>query len=199
MWRPVSEIVVIDNYDSFTWNVVELLARLGARSEVIPNDRMGVDELCALPARGFVVSPGPCTPADSGVSLAVVERAVQGRLGRPLLGVCLGHQALGITLGGRLVRGLRPEHGKTTEIGHDGRGVFADLPQQFVAGRYNSLVIERGSLGPEGVESAWSPDGEIMGLRHASLPIEGIQFHPESHLTPLGERLLRTWLASLGQ
>ena len=180
-------MLVIDNYDSFTYNLVQYLGELGEQVRVVRNDELTVDAVEALAPTRIVISPGPCTPNEAGVSLAVIER-LAGRV--PLLGVCLGHQAIGQAFGGRVVRAKQVMHGKVSRIHHDGRGVFAGVPNDFVATRYHSLVIERASL-PECLEvSAESEDGEIMGLRHRSLPVEGVQFHPEALLTevtPKGE------------
>jgi len=188
-------LVVVDNYDSFTFNLVELLERLGARCEVKKNDQGSVGELLNDPCDAFVVSPGPCTPRESGLSLALYERALAGDVARPILGVCMGHQALATASGGRVTRAGRPMHGKTSLIAHDGRGLFRGAPASFMAARYNSLTVDRASL-PDVLEvSATSTgDDEIMGLRHRALPLESVQFHPESHWSEAGALLLETWL-----
>lgn len=189
-------LLMIDNYDSFTFNLVQYLQVLGAEVEVVRNDAMTVDEIEKLAPQRIVISPGPCTPNEAGVSLEVIER-----LGptTPILGVCLGHQSIGQAYGGKVVRAGRIMHGKTSPIRHQGRGVFAGLPDGYEATRYHSLVVERGSL-PQALEiTAWTEneDGsfeEIMGLRHREHPVEGVQFHPESILTEHGHALLRNFL-----
>ena len=187
---------MIDNYDSFTFNLVQYLQVLGAEVEVVRNDAMTVDEIEKLAPQRIVISPGPCTPNEAGVSLEVIER-----LGptTPILGVCLGHQSIGQAYGGKVVRAGRIMHGKTSPIRHQGRGVFAGLPDGYEATRYHSLVVERASL-PQALEvTAWTEneDGsceEIMGLRHREHPVEGVQFHPESILTGHGHALLKNFL-----
>lgn len=189
-------LLMIDNYDSFTYNVVQYLAELGARVEVRRNDEIDLAGIEALAPERIVISPGPCTPDQAGISLAVIERFA-GRL--PLLGICLGHQSLGQVLGGRVVRARRVMHGKTSQIHHDGSGVFAGLPSPFVATRYHSLVVERDSL-PEALRvTAWTQDeqgavDEIMGLRDPVTGAEGVQFHPESVLSEHGHALLANFL-----
>jgi anthranilate synthase/aminodeoxychorismate synthase-like glutamine amidotransferase len=185
-------IFVLDNYDSFTYNLVQYLGELGAEVVVRRNDEVTVEEIERefQPAK-IVISPGPGTPDEAGITLAVVERFA-GRV--PLLGVCLGHQAIGQAFGGRVVRAPAPVHGKPAEIEHDGRTIFHGLSPRFHAGRYHSLVVERASL-PACLEiSATTPDGLIMGLRHRTLAVEGVQFHPESIITPEGKRLLENFL-----
>lgn len=185
-------LLVIDNYDSFTYNLVQYLGELGAEMRVFRNDEITVDEIeNELKPDKILISPGPGTPDDAGVSLEVIKRFGE-RL--PVLGVCLGHQAIGQIFGGRVVRAPMPVHGKPVEILHDGKTIFKGLPQNFEAGRYHSLIVERESL-PDCLEiSATSPDGLIMGLRHRRHQIEGVQFHPESILTPEGKKLLRNFL-----
>ncbi|MBX3026065.1 aminodeoxychorismate/anthranilate synthase component II [bacterium] len=184
-------LLMIDNYDSFTYNLVQYLGELGEEVQVVRNDAITVDEIAARRPQRIVISPGPCSPNEAGVSVAVIER-LAGRL--PILGVCLGHQCIGAALGGRVVRADRIMHGKTSPILHDGRTLFRDLSNPFDATRYHSLVIERATL-PEVLEiSAWTAEGEIMGVRHTSLPLEGVQFHPESILTLEGKHLLRNFL-----
>ncbi len=185
-------ILMIDNYDSFTYNLVQYLGELGADVEVVRNDVDSVDALLGRPADGVVVSPGPGVPEDAGVSVEIVRRAAEG--GTPVLGVCLGHQAIGVACGGRIVRARSIMHGKTSQIEHDGEGVFAGLPEPFEATRYHSLVIESESCPAELAVTAKTADGEIMGVRHRDLPLEGVQFHPESILTPVGKQLLRNFL-----
>ncbi|KAF1708939.1 anthranilate/aminodeoxychorismate synthase component II [Pseudoxanthomonas kalamensis DSM 18571] len=189
-------LLMIDNYDSFTYNLVQYLQSLGTEVQVVRNDAMTVDEIEKLAPQRIVVSPGPCTPNEAGVSLEVIER-----LGRntPILGVCLGHQSIGQAYGGKVVRAGRIMHGKTSPIRHEGKGVFAGLPDGYEATRYHSLVVERDAL-PEALEvTAWTEndDGsveEIMGLRHREYPVEGVQFHPESILTQHGHALLKNFL-----
>ncbi len=185
---------MIDNYDSFTYNLVQYLGELGAEVVVRRNDAVTVDEIRAMCPSCLVISPGPCSPNEAGVSVAAV-RDLAGEI--PILGVCLGHQCIGQAFGARIVRADRLMHGKTSEIRHDGRGVFSGLPQGFVATRYHSLVVEAGSLPPVLERSAWTEDGEIMGLRHRELAVEGVQFHPESILTDEGKHLLANFLGSL--
>ena len=189
-------LLMIDNYDSFTFNLVQYLQVLGAEVQVVRNDAMTVEEIERLAPQRIVISPGPCTPNEAGVSLEVIER-----LGptTPILGVCLGHQSIGQAYGGKVVRAGRIMHGKTSPIRHQGQGVFAGLPDGYEATRYHSLVVERASL-PQALEiTAWTEneDGsfeEIMGLRHREHPVEGVQFHPESILTEHGHALLRNFL-----
>ena len=184
-------ILVIDNYDSFTYNLVQYLGELGATLKVVRNDEVDTDGIAALGPDRIVISPGPGTPDQAGVSIETIRR-----LGPtiPVLGVCLGHQAIGRAFGARVDRAPRQMHGKTSEINHDDRGVFRGLANPFVATRYHSLVILRDTV-PDDLEvSAWSDDGEIMGVRHRHHPIEGVQFHPESILTVEGKRLLRNFL-----
>jgi anthranilate synthase component 2 len=189
-------ILMIDNYDSFTWNLVQYFGELGEDVRVVRNDDMTLDALRRLEPASIVVSPGPCTPNEAGVSLEVIEK-LSGTI--PILGVCLGHQAIGQAFGGKVVRAREIMHGKTSMIHHDGKGVFRGLSNPFEATRYHSLVVEDSSL-PECLEvSAWTVDGdgardEIMGLRHRTLAVEGVQFHPESILTQHGHALLRNFL-----
>jgi anthranilate synthase component 2 len=184
-------ILVLDNYDSFTYNLVQYLGELGAEVKVVRNDELSVDEVEALAPERLVISPGPCTPNEAGISLELVAR-LAGKV--PILGVCLGHQAIGQAFGGRVVRARQVMHGKVSRIRHDGRGVFAGIADEFVATRYHSLVVERDSL-PAALEvTAQSEDGEIMGLRHRSLAVEGVQFHPEALLTEHGHRMLENFL-----
>ncbi|MEW6689320.1 MAG: aminodeoxychorismate/anthranilate synthase component II [Pseudomonadota bacterium] len=184
-------IVVIDNYDSFTWNLVQYLGELGAEVEVFRNDEISIEEVERRNPSHVVLSPGPCTPNEAGISLGLIAR-LAGRV--PILGVCLGHQAIGQAFGGRVVRAQRVMHGKNSTIRHDGKGVFAGIAQAFSATRYHSLVVERASL-PACLEvSASAEDGEIMGLRHRSLPVEGVQFHPEALLTEHGHAMLKNFL-----
>ncbi|MCW1986268.1 UNVERIFIED_ORG: anthranilate synthase component 2 [Sphingomonas sp. R1F5B] len=186
-------ILVIDNYDSFTWNLVHYLMELGAEVNVVRNDALTASEALASGAKGFLLSPGPCTPNEAGVSLDLVGAAAQA--GMPLLGVCLGHQSIGQYFGGKVVRGGLM-HGKTSPVTHDGTGVFAGLPSPFTATRYHSLVVEDV---PEClIVNARSDDGHTMGFRHASLPIHGVQFHPESIATEHGHAMIANFLALCG-
>jgi anthranilate synthase/aminodeoxychorismate synthase-like glutamine amidotransferase len=185
-------ILMIDNYDSFTYNLVQYLGELGAELTVRRNDAITVEEVLALRPAGIVVSPGPGTPREAGVSAAVIRRLGERT---PVLGVCLGHQAIGEVFGGVVERAPEPVHGKTARVRHDGRGVFAGLPNPFQATRYHSLVVRRADL-PACLEvSAETDDGLVMGLRHRTWPVEGVQFHPESILTEAGHVLLRNFLA----
>ena len=184
-------ILVIDNYDSFTFNLVQYLAELGADLVVFRNDAVTVEEIEDLAPAGIVVSPGPCTPREAGISVPVIQR-FRGRV--PILGVCLGHQAIGAAYGARIVRAPRLMHGKTSWITHDGQGVFAGLPNPFLATRYHSLMVEEESLPEDLVVTARSEDGVIMGVRDRTGLVEGVQFHPESILTAVGKELLRNFL-----
>ncbi|MBV8030226.1 MAG: aminodeoxychorismate/anthranilate synthase component II [Betaproteobacteria bacterium] len=184
-------IAMIDNYDSFTYNLVQYLGELGTQVGVYRNDEISVDELARLRPTHIVLSPGPCTPNDAGITLEVLRR-LGGAF--PILGVCLGHQAIGQAFGGKVVRAKQVMHGKTSRIRHDQRGVFEELPADFVATRYHSLVVERASLPACLAITAESEDGEIMGLRHRSLPVEGVQFHPEALLTEHGHKMLQNFL-----
>ena len=186
-------ILVLDNYDSFTWNLVHYLMELGAKVEVVRNDAIGVGQAMSSGADAFLISPGPCTPNEAGISLALVAACVEAQ--RPLLGVCLGHQAIGQYFGGSVVRGGLM-HGKTSAISHDGSGVFAELPSPFTATRYHSLVVE--DVPADLLVNAHSEDGHVMGFRHASLPIHGVQFHPESIATEHGHALLANFLRIAG-
>ena len=183
-------VLVVDNYDSFTYNLVQYLGELGAEVLVRRNDELTPEELLELHPHRIVVSPGPCTPNEAGVSLAVIERAARGV---PVLGVCLGHQAIGQVYGGEIVR-EEPVHGKTARILHDGEGVYRGLPQGFDATRYHSLVIKPASVPECLTVTSWTEDGVIMGVRHKELPVEGVQFHPESILTRNGRELLKNFL-----
>ena len=184
-------LLLVDNYDSFTYNLVQAFLVLGAEVTVRRNDEISVDEALALDISHLCISPGPGTPQDAGVSMKMIE-AFAGRL--PVFGVCLGHQSLVEVFGGKVVRAGRLMHGKTSLIHHDGRGVFAGLPNPFEAGRYHSLIAERERIPADLEVTAWTAEGEIMGVRHRSLPIEGVQFHPESILTPDGPRLMGNFL-----
>jgi anthranilate synthase/aminodeoxychorismate synthase-like glutamine amidotransferase len=189
------KLLVIDNYDSFTFNLVQYLGELGAQSDVVRNDAIGADEVGEREAAAVVISPGPCTPREAGISVDTV-RTWAGRL--PILGVCLGHQSIAVAYGGRIVPAKTLMHGKTSLISHDGRGVFAGLPDPFEATRYHSLAVAPDSLPGELEVCARTEDGEIMGLRHRELPVHGVQFHPESILTGEGKNLLANFLALAG-
>jgi anthranilate synthase component 2 len=189
------KLLMIDNYDSFTYNIVQYFGELGAEVEVFRNDEITVADIDARLAAGridrLVVSPGPCSPAEAGISVAAIQHFA-GRL--PILGVCLGHQAIGAAFGGRVVRAQALMHGKTSVITTTRQGVFAGLPEQFTVNRYHSLAIERASC-PEALEiTAWTDDGEIMGVRHRELAVQGVQFHPESILTEHGHAMLKNFL-----
>lgn len=185
-------LLVIDNYDSFTYNLVQYLGELGSEMLIVRNDEVTVDAVeNELKPERILISPGPGTPDTAGISLAVIERFANSL---PILGVCLGHQAIGQHFGGRVKRAPIPVHGKPVDILHDGRTIFREIPSPFAAGRYHSLIVERETM-PECLEiSAESPDGLVMGLRHRELPIEGVQFHPESILTEHGRKLLQNFL-----
>jgi anthranilate synthase component II len=188
-------VAVIDNYDSFTYNLVQYLGELGAEVSVFRNDALSAAELAEREPAAVVISPGPCTPDEAGISLDVVR--LMGAQ-TPLLGVCLGHQAIGQAYGGRVVRAPRVMHGKVSAVRHDGSGVFSGLPDPFEATRYHSLVVERSSLPAELQVTAWTDDDVVMGLRHRSHPVVGVQFHPESICTTVGHRLLAAFLDSAG-
>jgi anthranilate synthase/aminodeoxychorismate synthase-like glutamine amidotransferase len=191
---PVKQtmILLLDNYDSFTYNLAQYLGQMGQTLEVRRNDKITLDEIEMLEPERIVISPGPCTPKEAGVSVPLIERFA-GKI--PILGVCLGHQAIGAAFGGRVIRASQVMHGKTSEIHHDGKTVFRGLPQDFAATRYHSLIVERKSL-PRSLEiSAESKDGTIMGLRHRKMKVEGVQFHPESVLTGAGFQLLENFLS----
>ena len=185
-------ILLVDNYDSFTYNLVQALGSLGARVETVRNDAVTPEEVEARAPERIVISPGPCTPRESGISNRVIRRFA-GRV--PILGVCLGHQCIAHAFGARIVRAAKPMHGKTSDIRHDGGGVFAGLPNPFPAMRYHSLVVEESTLPPDFVVTARTGDNEIMGLRHRDWPLEGVQFHPESYRTGAGIDLLRNFLS----
>jgi para-aminobenzoate synthetase component 2 len=186
-------LLVIDNYDSFTYNLVQYLGELGAEMRVVRNDEVSVDEIAnEIKPDKVLISPGPGAPDTAGISLGVVERFA-GKI--PMLGVCLGHQAIGQYFGGKVVRAPEPVHGKPVSVSHDGRTIFNDVPNNFEAGRYHSLIIDRDEWPDELEISAESPDGLVMALRHKTLPIEGVQFHPESILTEHGKKLLANFLS----
>jgi len=185
-------IIVIDNYDSFTYNLVQYLGELGAEVRVFRNDEITVPDLQAMRPSHLVLSPGPCTPNEAGITLPLIGR-LAGKV--PILGVCLGHQAIGQAFGGRVVRARQVMHGKTSRIRHDGLGVFSRIENDFTATRYHSLVVERQSLPADLSITAEAEDGEIMGLRHRRLPVEGVQFHPEALLTEHGHKMLQNFIA----
>ncbi len=184
-------LLMIDNYDSFTYNLVQYFAELGADVVVYRNDEISVEQIARLNPDQLVISPGPCTPTEAGVSVAAIQHFA-GKL--PILGVCLGHQSIGQAFGGRIIHAMQLMHGKTSLIHHHGNSVFTGLPSPFTATRYHSLVIERGTL-PDCLEiTAWTEDGEIMGVRHKTLAVHGVQFHPESILTEHGHAMLKNFL-----
>ncbi len=185
-------LLMIDNYDSFTYNLVQYFGELGAEVRVVRNDAVTLEEIDFWKPKQIVISPGPCTPAEAGISVAVIRRFA-GSV--PLLGVCLGHQSIAAAFGGRVVRAARLMHGKTSDIFHDGKSIFSGLPNPFPATRYHSLVVEESSLPPCLEVSARTAEGEIMGLRHRQYLVEGVQFHPESILTTAGKELLRNFLS----
>ncbi len=184
-------IVVIDNYDSFTYNLVQYLGELGAAQVVVRNDQISVDQVAAMQPDAVVIGPGPCTPGEAGISLELIRR-----LGptTPILGVCLGHQAIGQAYGGRVVQAPSLMHGKTSRVLHTGQGIFAGLPNPFTAGRYHSLVVDRASLPDELLVTAETEDGLVMAVQHRVHPVYGVQFHPESILTECGRQLLQNFL-----
>ena len=190
-----ARVLVVDNYDSFVYNLVQYLGQLGAEPIVRRNDALELDEVGALGVSGALISPGPGRPEDAGVSVALVRRFA-GQF--PILGVCLGHQAVGYAFGANVGRAAQLLHGKTSQVSHDGRGIFAGLASPFTATRYHSLVVERDTLGKELEVSAWAEDGTVMAIRHKDLPVDGVQFHPEAVLTAGGHRLLANWLVSCG-
>ncbi|MCW2524103.1 MAG: aminodeoxychorismate/anthranilate synthase component [Frankiales bacterium] len=192
----MTRILVVDNYDSFVYNLVQYLAQLGAEVEVRRNDAVEPAELSSWELDGVLISPGPGTPQDAGVSMAVVAACAD--VGRPLLGVCLGHQAIGAVFGGIVERAPELLHGKTSDVVHDGSGVLAGLPSPFTATRYHSLAIRPDSLPDELEVTGRTESGVVMAVRHRSLPIDGVQFHPESVLTQGGHRMIANWLASCG-
>jgi anthranilate synthase component 2 len=185
------KLLMIDNYDSFTYNLVQYFGELGAEVLVHRNDEISLADIESLKPSHLVVSPGPCSPAEAGISVAAIQHFA-GKL--PILGVCLGHQSIGAAFGGRIIRAQQLMHGKTSVIHTSQQGVFADLPKNYTVNRYHSLAIERSSCPAELEVTAWTDDGEIMGVRHRSLPIEGVQFHPESILTEHGHALLNNFL-----
>lgn len=185
-------ILMIDNYDSFTYNLVQYLGEMGEELKVIRNDQTSLQEINELQPQFLMISPGPCSPNEAGISLQAIQHCAGMT---PIFGVCLGHQAIAQVFGGEVVRAERLMHGKTSLVYHDGKTIFAGLDNPFPAARYHSLIVEKDSL-PDSLEvSAWTAEGEIMGLRHKSLPIEGVQFHPESILTTSGKQLLRNFIS----
>ncbi len=193
--RGKKKILMIDNYDSFTYNLVHYLGELGQRIEVKRNDCLDFDFIDGLGPDMIVISPGPCTPREAGLSVDIIKRYA-GK--KPILGVCLGHQSLGYAYGANIVRAKRLLHGKTSPVIHDGKTIFADLPNPFEATRYHSLLVEKKSLPKEFEISAWTKEGEIMGIRHREFALEGVQFHPESILTECGKELLGNFIRRYG-
>ena len=185
------KILMVDNYDSFTYNIVQYFGELGAAVTVVRNDEVSLADIAAHAPTHLVISPGPCSPAEAGISVAAIQHFA-GKL--PILGVCLGHQAIGAAFGGKIIRAQQLMHGKTSVISTTQQGVFAGLPAQFTVNRYHSLAIERSTCPAELELTAWTDDGEIMGVRHRSLPIQGVQFHPESILTEHGHAMLKNFL-----
>jgi anthranilate synthase component 2 len=185
------KLLMVDNYDSFTYNIVQYFGELGAAVTVVRNDEITLADIAAHAPTHLVISPGPCSPAEAGISVAAIQHFA-GKL--PILGVCLGHQAIGAAFGGKIVRAQQLMHGKTSVISTTQQGVFAGLPAQFTVNRYHSLAIERSSCPAELELTAWTDDGEIMGVRHRSLPVQGLQFHPESILTEHGHAMLKNFL-----
>lgn len=189
-------ILVIDNYDSFTYNLVQYLGEMGQELVVRRNDKVTLDEIADMAPDRILISPGPCTPNEAGVCVPLIERFA-GQI--PILGVCLGHQSIGQAFGGNVIRNYRVLHGKVSQIHHDGKSIFAGLPDPLQATRYHSLVIERESM-PACLEiSAETEEGEVMAVRHREMPVEGVQFHPESVMTPAGKQLLRNWTEGVGR
>lgn len=189
-------LLMIDNYDSFTYNLVQYFGELNTEVKVFRNDEIDLDAVAALNPDHIVISPGPCTPSEAGISVPLIERFA-GQI--PILGVCLGHQSIGQAFGGRIIHAKQLMHGKTSPVFHNNTGVFSDLPNPFRATRYHSLVIERETI-PECLEiTAWTEDGEIMGVRHKTMPVEGVQFHPESILTEHGHQMLKNFLVKKGR
>nr|WP_239581659.1 aminodeoxychorismate/anthranilate synthase component II [Jeotgalibacillus terrae] len=182
---------MIDNYDSFTYNLVQFLGELGEELVVKRNDEITIDEITQMNPDFLMISPGPCSPDEAGISLEAI-RAFAGRI--PIFGVCLGHQAIAQVFGGNVVRATRLMHGKTSDIYHDGKGVYKDLPMPFTATRYHSLIVEKHTLPDELLITSWTDQGEIMGIRHTELAVEGVQFHPESIMTDQGKKLLQNFL-----
>jgi len=190
-------VLLVDHHDSFTWNLWQSLETLGAPTDVVQADVLSVDEVRGRAPRGVVLSPGPCTPREAGASPAIAMAAACGALAMPLLGVCLGLQVVAAALGARIVRARRPVHGRTSQVLHDGEGLFAGLPRPLELMRYHSLVVDPSTLPPELTATAWTEEGELMGLRHRTRPIECVQFHPESFLSVRGAEILQAWIATL--
>ncbi len=189
-------LLMIDNYDSFTFNIVQYLGQMGEDVRVYRNDKISLDEIRKLRPEAIFLSPGPCSPKEAGITVDVIRTFYKAL---PLMGICLGHQSIGFAFGGDIVRAERIMHGKVSPVSHDGKTLFAGLPNPFTAGRYHSLVVKPETL-PDCLEvSAQTAEGEIMGLRHKEYPVEGIQFHPESVLTPQGKRILRNFLKNIGR
>ncbi len=190
-------VLLVDHHDSFTWNLWQALESLGAPTDVVLVDAIDAAEVGRAAPRGVVLSPGPCTPREAGASPAIARAVAEGALEAPLLGVCLGHQVVAAALGASIVRAQRPVHGRTSPILHDGQGLFTGLPRPLEQMRYHSLVVDPSTLPDELVATAWTQEGELMGLRHRTRPIETVQFHPESFASRHGESILARWVASL--
>lgn len=190
-------VLLVDHHDSFTWNLWQALEGLGAGVDVVRADAIDLEDVARADPRGVVLSPGPCTPREAGASPAIAQAVASGVLDVPLLGVCLGLQVVAAALGGAVVRAVRPVHGRTSPVLHDGQGLFTGLPSPVEMMRYHSLVVDPATLPPALEPTAWTAQGELMGLRHRSRPIECVQFHPESFLSEHGEALLARWIASL--
>ena len=189
-------ILVIDNYDSFTWNLVHYLMELGAEVEVVRNDAIGVGQAMSSGAEAYLISPGPCTPNEAGISLDLVGACAAAK--KPLLGVCLGHQSIGQYFGGKVIRAPQLMHGKTSPILHDNTGLYEGLPSPFTATRYHSLIVPEEGMPTDLLINARTPDGQVMGVRHATLPIHGVQFHPESIATEHGHAMLANFMRAAG-
>jgi anthranilate synthase/aminodeoxychorismate synthase-like glutamine amidotransferase len=195
VWHVTTKVLVVDNYDSFVYNLVQYLGQLGADPVVRRNDELTLSDVEELAPSGIVISPGPGQPEDAGMSVPLIK-ALAGQV--PILGVCLGHQAIGVAFGAKVVRAAQLLHGKTSQVSHDGRGIFEELPQPLTATRYHSLVVERATFSDDLEVSAWAEDGTVMGVRHKALAVDGVQFHPEAVLTEGGHRLMANWLRSCG-
>jgi anthranilate synthase/aminodeoxychorismate synthase-like glutamine amidotransferase len=195
----MARVLLVDHHDSFSFNVWQLVEQLGCTCDVVLADAIDVDAIRARAPSGIILSPGPCTPREAGASPEIVRAVVDGSIPVPLLGVCLGHQVIGAELGASVRRAARPVHGRATAIRHDGAGLFEGLPSPILAARYHSLVVDAETLPPELVPCAWSEAGELMAMRHRELPIDGVQFHPESFLSERGPAIVARWLERLAR